>query len=70
LIIIDIDIATSKTNNIIFEIEIAYVSNLAHPCVVSNIELETRTSLPQKGLFVANSLAYQNNSCAARMIVL
>jgi hypothetical protein len=30
MIIIDIDIAISKTNMIIFEIDIAYVSNLAH----------------------------------------
>jgi hypothetical protein len=31
MIIIDIDMAISKTNTIIFEIEVAYVSNLAHP---------------------------------------
>jgi hypothetical protein len=70
MIIINIDIAISKTDMIIFEIKIAYVSNLAHPFVVSNIELETRTSLTQKGLFGTNSLAFSRNICAARMIVL
>jgi hypothetical protein len=30
---ITIDIAISKTDMIIFNIEIAYVSNLAHPCI-------------------------------------
>jgi hypothetical protein len=30
MIIIDIDTAISKTDTIIFEIDIAYVSNLAH----------------------------------------
>jgi hypothetical protein len=32
MIIINIDIAVSKTDTIIFEIAIAFVSNLAHPC--------------------------------------
>jgi hypothetical protein len=32
MIIFDIDIAISKNDMIIFEIKIAYVSNLAHPC--------------------------------------
>ena len=31
-IIINIDIANSKTDTIIFEIEIAYFSNHTHPC--------------------------------------
>jgi hypothetical protein len=38
MIIIYIDITISKTDMIIFEINIAYVSNLAHACYVVQLK--------------------------------
>jgi hypothetical protein len=34
MVIFDFDFAMSKTDTVIFEIEIAYVSKLAHACLV------------------------------------